>query len=553
MATRTRRAWTLDKQGQYARQIGWKQQANGKLVQHKFRLGRDLREAKRREQRLRDIWDDIERSTGGGKALWDDEALAIAKQVARGISPIQLPLETDEELEAYARRIHLMQRKYAAVPIVAGDFVDYSLGAKVMGLRYDSQLQAREAGLRFFGQASEQDAINCGILPPSGPKVDATLNSGPRLHEALDAYVEWVREDYFRPSLGRVNDSGLTILRQLGTLKERHDNVPISTINYESIERMFRYWRQRPIRKGSTEAISKTSAKHYLGLLKRFLRWLHQSPEFDWRKPDGFDDVATKIELVPDEQQRKLTQVKTFGIDELAKLNEFATPLERVFLLLGVNCGFGLKEIATLTVEEVVLFQAHSKREQEILGYETTETDSFIKRIRRKNSVYGEWILFPQTVEALQWALRWRKKFPGFSPSARVVVNSRGEPYDKPTKGGNRNQQIPNRFGDLVRRVRAKHPDFPILSVGKLRKTAGDMMRQCSDGEIAGVFLCHGQAVRTDDLADIYTNRPYGKVFAAIRKVEGHLKPFFDAAGPHPFSESEPASKSRGRRRRKAK
>ena len=40
--------------------------------------------------------------------------------------------------------------------------------------------------------------------------------------------------------------------------------------------------------------------------------------------------------------------------------------------------------------------------------FESTNKDSFIKRIRRKNGVYGEFLLFPQTVEAIQWVLKRR-------------------------------------------------------------------------------------------------------------------------------------------------
>jgi hypothetical protein len=55
MATRARQGWKLDPQGQYARQIGWKRNGSGRRVQHKFRLGADLNEARRREQRLREV------------------------------------------------------------------------------------------------------------------------------------------------------------------------------------------------------------------------------------------------------------------------------------------------------------------------------------------------------------------------------------------------------------------------------------------------------------------------------------------------------------------
>jgi hypothetical protein len=84
MATRSRQTWKLDAQGQYARQIGWKQNAQGQRVQHKFRLGADLPEAKRRDLRLRELWERTEATAGRAAPLWDDSTLEIARQITRG-------------------------------------------------------------------------------------------------------------------------------------------------------------------------------------------------------------------------------------------------------------------------------------------------------------------------------------------------------------------------------------------------------------------------------------------------------------------------------------
>jgi predicted DNA-binding protein (UPF0251 family) len=54
------------------------------------------------------------------------------------------------------------------------------------------------------------------------------------------------------------------------------------------------------------------------------------------------------------------------------------------------------------------------------------------------------------------------------------------------------------------------------------------MIRSLSDGEVAGVFICHGEPVRTDDIIDIYTNRPFAKVFKAIRLARERLQPVFE-------------------------
>lgn len=538
MATRTRRTWKLDNQGQYARQIGWKLAATGKLAQHKFRLGADLKEAQRREQRLRELWECIEADHPSGESRWDPESLDLARQIAQGSFQVSVSRHMDEEPVEYARRLHLTQRKFSMISVVAEDQSAYAVGAYALKAAVETQALAADNMFRLMEAHHDSfrgQAVATGALPPTTLATARAGKGGPRLHEAMEAYIGWIKRDYFRPALGRVNDSGRTKIRQVETLLDRHNDMPLASLDYQKIEEMVRLWRQRPFRKNTERPISRISAQNYIAELMRFFRWLHRSPQFDWRRPEDFDAITTKVDAAPTDQQRKLAQVQTYSLDELATLNRLATPLERVLLLLGLNCAFNVKEIATLTIGEVFLFQGHDKRHQEILGYQTTNADSFIKRVRRKSGVYGEFILFPATVQAMQWALERRREHPRFEAEQPLLLNSRGEPYDKITKGGHRNQQIPNRWGDLTGRIQAKHSDFPKLSFGKLRKTAGDLIRRFADGEVAGVFLAHGQAVKSDDLSDIYTNRPFGKVFAAIRKVEDYLRPVFDAAGPEPF------------------
>lgn len=272
--------------------------------------------------------------------------------------------------------------------------------------------------------------------------------------------------------------------------------------------------------------------------LKRFLDWLHTS-RFSWRKPQDYPEIKTSISKEAIEVQASLEQVKTFTLRELVLLNKYATPIERAWLLLGLNCGFGMAEIASMLVKEACLFEAHEDRYQEYLAYRTTNSDSFIKRVRRKNKIYGEHILFPQTVQAIQWATARRSTQPNFTPDSILFLNDEFHPYDKQTKSGNRNQQIPNAFARLLKRVEKGGNEISRLSFGKLRKTSGDLVRRFSTGEIASVFLCHRKTVGSDSLVKHYTNRPLGKVFEAIRKVEEFLAPVFEAAGENPFEIEE--------------
>lgn len=533
MATRTKQKWALDDQGQYPRQVGWHYSRNGKLVQYKFRLGNDLKEAKRREQKLLDLWNRMEETMADtvpkGPLVWTPQTLGWAKSIAKGVWPIRLkrlPFDSDGD---FAVRLHQIQQHFPMISFLAEDEQAYISGVEANRTMVRGQIEGLEKQIEAATELHRRVGLVSDIELSHG---------GGLLHDAMRAYISWIEKDYFRPALGRINDGGRTKMRQIETLIGRHDNLPLSMLDEVRVEEMFRYWRQRPFKKETTTPISKKSAENYIGELKRFFRWLHKSKEFGWRKPENFDEIKTKVDAAPTDKQKKLVQVDTFSLDELRLLNEYATPLERAFILLGINCGFGMAEIASLLVGEVVLFKGHAQRHQEILNYPTTNADSFVKRIRRKNNVYGEYILFPQTVEAMQWALERRKKHPDFHDNAVLLLNDNGMPYDRPTKGDHRNQQIPNGFINLVKRIREQHSEFPRLSFGKLRKTASDLIRRFADGEINAVFLCHGQPVATDNLADVYSNRPFGRVFEAIRKVQEYLQPVFDAAGPTPFHKS---------------
>ncbi len=47
------------------------------------------------------------------------------------------------------------------------------------------------------------------------------------------------------------------------------------------------------------------------------------------------------------------------------------------------------------------------------------------------------------------------------------------------------------------------------------------MVRQSADGESQKIFLCHGTPGRPDQLADVYSNRPFHWVFEVWDQTVG--------------------------------
>ncbi len=305
MATRTRQDWKLDEQKEYPRQIGWKHSKNGKLVQHKFRLGADLKEAKRREHQLQEFWEQIEATFDLRPVVWNDFTLPVAKQIAKGKRQIEIPRKAGDSPEAYARYLHRVQKHYPMISFVAEDEEAYVVGATANRSRVQAEIDKIESFHVRTGNISEFD-----LTPTDGT-----------LHEAMSAYIAWIEKDYFRPELGRITANGRTKIRQVETLIERHADMPLSRLDEETIEELIRFWRQRPLRKGSDKPITKKSAENYISELRRFLKWLHKSKQFDWRKPENFDEIKTRVDPTPHEQQKRLVQVDTFSLDELVLLS----------------------------------------------------------------------------------------------------------------------------------------------------------------------------------------------------------------------------------------
>jgi hypothetical protein len=528
-----------DANGEYSRQIGWKVNKEGTgLVQPRFRVGANERSAELAIRRLEQLWTVIEeeheqRRVNGSKPVWDCNSLEVAKAIAKGASQYIVPRNGDDP-SRYACRVQPLQRRFGSIIAI--------------------HAEDQEAVDEFNRKQDEVDryAEESARRNRAWRTNNATSN-GQMLHKALDAYSEWVKSEFVGPAEDgedrQLTSWGRAQIRNIERLKERHPDMPLAALNQSALDAMFQLWRQRPMVKDTKTPMKVKSVQHHVKQLVAFCEWLHRSDRFDWRRPEDFYDIDTRVKETHQEKVARYTpiQAPVYSLDELTMLNQYATPIERFVLLLALNCAAGSSEIAGLLLREIFLYSPHPFAK--LLRFETSENDSFIKGPRPKSGVYGEFLLWRETVRAIEWAIARRNKQTRISvgplagkdmtptPDSHLFLTEQGYPLTRQTSGGNRNQRIPNIFDSLLRRVKKDHPDFKRLSLGKLRKTAGDLVKQFSDGEVAGVFLRHGKVVKTDDLADVYTNRPYGKMFAALRKVEEYLQPMFEATPVDPFPE----------------
>lgn len=498
--------------GLYRRDLGRKVTGG----QHRFYLGRDEKKAGVASQRLEMLWKAVKgwfaRHRDGEEPVWDETTLHLAQTIANGefICRVEVPdLVRQMAATDGVWRIHgwLDSLRQAFGEIIGIQLADDELASTAERAQADRGESMHKTGQRILASVGK-------------------ASTGETLHRAIDAYITWLEGKFMTPpeegQTQRTSQTGKKQSERAARLKEHHKNVALADFGAKEIDAMIDYWAKRPKmqKKGH---YSFWTCKHQIRLIKHFIKWLHKNPEFAWKKPTDYEFDRVSVLTHPHEVAARLTaeQVQTFSREEIKTLWEYATPLERVFLCLGLNCGFNISEMSTLREDEI-------------------HDGSTIKRLRHKSKVYGQWKLWPITQEAIRWALE-RKAHLGIK-SPLVLTTDSGLSYIAPTAKNNRGAKIPNAWNRLIDRIQEDHEKFRRLSIGKLRKTAADMIRRFSDGEIAAIFLCHGKSVKTDELAENYTNRPFDKVFAAQDRVWEFLKDVLVGEFP-PQEATKPSAK----------
>jgi len=531
--------------GNYERLLGWKRNGeDSKPRQHKFYLGKERIAATIANERLEKLWAIVEKEAGDGPALWDWLTLEIGKAIAKGRTEFEVIRLSHMPPHNYVGEVQQIARRFPILACVPADPDYFAQGVEILArFSADSMVGARAT--------IQREAENLKLLNAPLPA------SGDTLHAALDEYSKHIRRTVLTPPVEGEDQTtrpyGHTQIKSNGRFKERHQDRQLASINLGAIQDMIDVWRNRPIVKGKTKPIAHKVAVEHIKQLVNFFKWLHKCDGYEWRKPDDFADLTTVVPRNTRESAALAStlQVTTYDLEEIILLYRYATPLERLLLLLGLNCGFGAGEIATLRVGEVRLHIKHPQASK--IRFESTSADSFIMRIRQKTGVYGEWLLWPETVDALEWAINRRRsqsrirrgpskgKDISMRSDSILLLSEDGLPLVKHTVKGNQSNRIANMWRTgLTNRIRKDHPSFRQLSFNKLRKTGGDLIRHEADGEINAVFLTHGQPVKSDDLSDEYTNRPFGKVFQAIRAVRLYLNSAFD------FQPTWPADRKKG-------
>jgi integrase len=485
-----------DGRGNFKRDLGY--------PQHRFYLGRDRAEATQRVLQLERLWSLVETRWQAKRQTerpeWDEVALTIARALARGDDEAEIPVppEASQPLAAL-----LWLREWETVYPLLRLKLPAQYAARLDEDRQQIERTA-EIETRLFGK-------------PSKGMSHLLARPAQSLHVALEEYAAHVRQKYTKD--GSVTEYGVVTLKLLDMLKGHVEDRPLVQLDAGALDFWQRYWERRPM--GKRGRLATRTCVNVLKVQRSFLAWLDRQRKYEWRIPADYERRKIMVEVTQAERAARVGQtVKVYTVEELATLYEYALPWERALLLLALNCGFSRAEIATLLLSEIHLDSEHPHYHK--MG-------NWIMRLRKKSDVYGEWRLWPETVAAIRFLQRTRPK----NDRPELLLNKAGEPFWKPSEAGNPNQQIPNMWQRLIKRVRKDQPGFKALPYKYLRKTASTLMRRIAGGEVASMFLAHGRATG-DELLVIYAQRPFAKVFRALKILRRKFAPLF-AKVPDPF------------------
>jgi predicted DNA-binding protein (UPF0251 family) len=345
--------------------------------------------------------------------------------------------------------------------------------------------------------------------------------SGQTLHEAMRAYQKWVGVEYL--DIDRtLTANGKKKVDQIRTLTTYLQDADLGSLDYSACDSLFGVFRRRPTSERYSRPMSAKSCSNYLGELGRFFNWLHRSSDFRWRKPEDFDAIKRTPMQIDDDATKASKDIPTWTIKEATTLYKYATPIERVFFLLGLNCAYGADQSGRLRASEVIFAS-------------DTRKHSRIKRIRFKRMVPSRHVLWKATEQGLKWALERRSNA---APDGPLLVNSKGKAYFRKTTAGNQSQAIPRLWNCLLDRVQKDHPEFRRLPFNTLRDTSSTWIRRLAGAETASLHLAHRHQSDDENLVR-YTNPARKKHSRAVLKLEKKLQKVF-AAVADPFPVSQP-------------
>ena len=254
------------------------------------------------------------------------------------------------------------------------------------------------------------------------------------------------------------------------------------------------------------QPVSISTARHTISQIKALFAWAGDHDQLQWERPRGFDRLfrlkhdrlLTTQERYQQARELVSGEVKVFSTDQLARLYRSATSRERVYILLGLNCGFTSGEIASLRTFEVCL----------------DADPPYIHKKRSKTGVEARWRLWPETAALL------RKHKAKANAEMRWLLTLAGKPLVEVTQT-HRRDAVDQLWTSLLGRADLEEP----LAFRFLRKTGANAIKRLGGLEESEMYLAHQEP----GLNKHYANRNWQRMWDCLDRYRQEL-PFLGPA-----------------------
>ena len=254
------------------------------------------------------------------------------------------------------------------------------------------------------------------------------------------------------------------------------------------------------------QRVSVVTAKGCISMIKALFVWLADHDQLTWQLPRGFERIfrlkesrlKTPEEVATEAASLVSHDVSTFTHDELARLFRAGRSLDRLYMLLGLNCGFTSGEISSLRTFEVFPDAA----------------EPYIHRRRPKTGVEAKWLLWPETAGLLR-----RHRAPA-NQGLRWLGTREGNQLVEVTEDWRRDSVV-----KAWRFLHARVNGVRQLGFRFLRKTGANHIKRLGGLEESEMYLAHQEG----GLNKHYANRNWPRLWACLSRLRAEL-PFLGPA-----------------------
>jgi len=393
---------------QYRKNVGYHiSPRTGQRVERVWYLGADEAQAQTKSRILTALWAAIKSRSNGTPSLWSAADLATAELAmtsgdvydARSTAFDVFTTATAPIGQRKAQLAQSMTRQLDAVNRAAAAGTIAAPLAQSLSRMYRSHREYKDAKAIDMPLTVVTDTEENGARAVGTRKV---LPDG--FHSWLDRFdaAQKTRPDVCKKGKHRTSQNVEIVKREFG-------DRPMAGVGFEFLEQLANYFKGRPHLKHATgkrgkKAIAPLTVKVILQHAKQAFKWI-ESASGQWQTPRRFEDLfkvdVSKIQTKKERDEADTIQQLT--VDEIKRLYHAGVSQSRLYMMLGIFCGLGQKEIATLRREEF-----------DLVG-------NLLSHKRNKTGVGGSWYLPPELVELVQGEMQTEGEL-AFRTRAKIAM-----------------------------------------------------------------------------------------------------------------------------------